>query len=281
MNREKLEWLEPVDVGETAGLSVPGDRFRVDGVEFQCLLGPAQSTPEKFFIRKSRALAEEYLEVLDHFQDARIVELGIAEGGSFALASIFNDPAKLVGVEIAAERVSALDQLIARRGLGDRARPYYGIDQADGTRLREIVAAEFDDEPLDLVIDDASHRLAETRSSFETLFPLLRPGGLFLIEDWNHQHLLSLALANALSGPDPDPELEANFRRGLASGPPEAPLSRLAIEFVLAQAESQDYISRVSVGHHFLGVRRGHGSLDAGEFRLSDLYTDHVGLLPG
>ena len=42
---------------------------------------------------------------------------------------------------------------------------------------------EFDGR-LDLVIDDASHELHATKASFETLFPLLRSGGWYIIEDW-------------------------------------------------------------------------------------------------
>jgi hypothetical protein len=41
---------------------------------------------------------------------------------------------------------------------------------------------------LDFVIDDASHTYEHTRRSFEILFPLLRPGGLYLIEDWAWAH---------------------------------------------------------------------------------------------
>jgi predicted methyltransferase len=60
---------------------------------------------------------------------------------------------------------------------------YWGANQGNSTRLREIVHTEFQ-ESLDLVIDDASHMYALTKKSFETLFPLLRPGGLYIIEDW-------------------------------------------------------------------------------------------------
>jgi hypothetical protein len=35
------------------------------------------------------------------------------------------------------------------------------------------------------VIDDGSHLLEETTRSFGTLFPRLRPGGLYVLEDWN------------------------------------------------------------------------------------------------
>jgi hypothetical protein len=49
------------------------------------------------------------------------------------------------------------------------------------------VAHEFS-APLDLVIDDASHIYGPTKASFQALFPLLRPGGLYLIEDWAWAH---------------------------------------------------------------------------------------------
>ena len=35
------------------------------------------------------------------------------------------------------------------------------------------------------MIDDGSHLLEETRACFETLFPRLRKGGLYMLEDWN------------------------------------------------------------------------------------------------
>lgn len=57
-------------------------------------------------------------------------------------------------------------------------RPYYGVNQADTVALERIVADEFQGQPLDLVIDDASHMLEETRVSFNCLFPKLRAGGL-------------------------------------------------------------------------------------------------------
>jgi predicted O-methyltransferase YrrM len=94
-------------------------------------------------------------------------------------------PERFVAIELNDRRVGALDALIERRSLQDSVRPVYGVDQADRARLAAIAADEFGGQPLDLVIDDASHRLDETRASFECLFPLLRPGGRFVIEDWN------------------------------------------------------------------------------------------------
>ena len=53
--------------------------------------------------------------------------------------------------------------------------------------MRHIVLGELANE-LDLVVDDASHAYEETKTSFEVLFPLLRPGGIYVIEDWSWAH---------------------------------------------------------------------------------------------
>jgi hypothetical protein len=34
-------------------------------------------------------------------------------------------------------------------------------------------------------VDDASHFYEQTKTTFETVFPMLRPGGIYLIEDWS------------------------------------------------------------------------------------------------
>ena len=47
---------------------------------------------------------------------------------------------------------------------------------------------EFALEGENFVIDDASHTYEETRASFEFLFPLLSPGGIYVIEDWSWAH---------------------------------------------------------------------------------------------
>lgn len=278
--RDALTWLAPIRAPDTE-LFDSIARFRIGEIEFHCSCderASARSEPGHFFIRKDRRSVEEYLDVLDGFANGNIVELGIAEGGSVSLIALVAAPRKLVGLELDEKRVPALDQLIEGRGFTDRIRPYYGVDQADRARVRAIVDDEFGNRQLDLVVDDASHRLEETRASFETLFPRLRPGGLFLIEDWNHQHLWNRALAAALA--DPDSPLHGEVERSLAAGVVEAPLTRLIIELLLAQAESDEQLSSVTAGLHWVAVRRAGGRLDPATFRLSDLITDHMGLLP-
>ncbi len=53
-----------------------------------------------------------------------------------------------------------------------------------------------------------------TRTSFEVLFPRLRPGGLFVIEDWNWQHLRAKGRQRAIDEPGSDSQVE--FQRRLS-----------------------------------------------------------------
>jgi predicted O-methyltransferase YrrM len=182
--------------------------LELDGVTFASSYR-TDGTPTAFHICKGVAAIHDLLELLAAFERPNIVELGVFGGGSTALLSLAARPRKLVSMELSAEPLPALAGFIEERGLGDVVRPYFGVDQADRERVTEILAVEFGDEPLDLVIDDASHLLGPTRVSFELLFPRVRPGGLYLIEDWNWKEQL-------LSGaPAPD-ELLAQFEAAIA-----------------------------------------------------------------
>jgi cephalosporin hydroxylase len=64
---------------------------------------------------------------------------------------------------------------------------HFSTSQSDRKILERIVRSELADEP-DLVVDDASHTYEQTKASFEILFPLLRPGGIYSIEDCNWVH---------------------------------------------------------------------------------------------
>jgi hypothetical protein len=110
----------------------------------------------------------------------------------------------------------------------------WGVDQADTARLVGFVGSTLTG-PLDLVIDDASHRYEPTRASFEALFPLIRPGGFYLIEDWAWAHW---------------PTLHAAFA-GLI------PLTRLVTECIEATGNEQSGVAGVTVAQGFAAIERG------------------------
>lgn len=157
--------------------SLAAQPLLVDGVEFRIApLGGFAITDHLVVVKPPDAI-DAYRRLLERFDHPRMVELGIAYGGSVGLFALLAQPTRLVGLELASKRVALLDDLIANRGLDDSVHLHYGVDQAHRERLAQIIAKEFGDQLLDLVIDDASHLYHETVATFEVLFPRLRPGG--------------------------------------------------------------------------------------------------------
>ncbi|MET4802769.1 glycosyltransferase [Bradyrhizobium sp. LB11.1] len=58
------------------------------------------------------------------------------------------------------------------------------VDQGDRGMLEQLAAKE---KPLDIIIDDGSHASAHQHLTLGVLFPSLRPGGMFVIEDLDWQ----------------------------------------------------------------------------------------------
>jgi predicted O-methyltransferase YrrM len=246
------------------------------------------STPERFFIVKQPPHRDAFIEMCRSVRGGRLVELGIAEGGSTVLAALAAEPSALLAVDIEPEPLAALEEFIAVRDLGARVHTRYGIDQGDRDQLTSTVDATIGTAPLDLVVDDASHALDATRTSFEVLFPRLAPGGLYAIEDWNSDHAFREALMEHYS--TASTEERAKLARSVRdaatnpdapAGPARRPLLDLAVELVLARARgAEDAIAEVAVNRYWLMVRRGPAVLDGTTFRLADVAHDHFGYLP-
>lgn len=255
--------------------------LRLGGHDFHCGYPLADLPEDHLPVEKPRELVEQYIAIIEELRPARIVELGIRLGGSTALLSELARPEKLVSVEIAPVLPPRLSRYLERSGRGDTVRPHCGVDQADRARIAEIIAEEFQGEPLDLVIDDASHYYEETEASFEVIFPHVRPGGLFIIEDWRWEHVVSDGMVAALQ--DSSAERRAHMARAVeqavASGPRRSPVTRLVIALLLARASSGDAVEEISAGSNWVVVRRGPGALEPGSFRVADLFDDHFNLL--
>jgi predicted O-methyltransferase YrrM len=144
-----------------------------------------ESTPDQFVLIKERRLVES---ALDHFPGSveRIVEFGIFKGGSVALFEELYSPERFVGVDLAKrDSAAALDEYLHRRSATDRVKLYYGTDQGDRQALETIAKENFGEgRSIDLVIDDGAHRYWPCKTSLEVFLPLLRPGGVYVLEDW-------------------------------------------------------------------------------------------------
>ncbi|MCB0978650.1 MAG: class I SAM-dependent methyltransferase [Acidimicrobiales bacterium] len=221
-----------------------------------------------------------YREMLREHSGGFFVELGIAEGGSSALALLDAASRRFLAYELEANRLAALDEFVDSRGLGDVFTAHYGVDQGDRETLSRLVSGDVGDDRIDVVFDDASHILGPTRTSFEVLFPRLRPGGLFVIEDWCLDvrfHAEMVAVFKAMS---PEERIAA-FQEQAVTGrevKAERPLMDLAIELLLVQGGYPDVVSGVRFSEHGVVVERGPRPLDD-EFRVADFVHDTPGYL--
>jgi hypothetical protein len=120
---------------------------------------------------------EQYAHHFKKFRRKPIVLLEIGVGGyahdkggrSLTLWESYFSKAKIVGLDIE-------DKCDLSRG---RVKVYQG-SQIDKKILREIVN---DYGEFDIIIDDGSHLNSHQISTFEILFPHLRKGGIYVVED--------------------------------------------------------------------------------------------------
>ena len=160
------------------GFSLGDETFRV--VKFGM---NHDETDGAHIIFKPRWMIQRYEALIKSLKPAHMVELGIYKGGSTVLFHELAQPKKLTAVEIEQTSLPTLERYI--EGLPSNSlKVCFGINQADKSRLVAAVEQEHGGTALDLVIDDASHYLEETTQSFNALFPLLRDGGVYVIEDW-------------------------------------------------------------------------------------------------
>jgi predicted O-methyltransferase YrrM len=280
-----------MSVGGSGGTAEAGDGWSlgdevvsVDGVEFRLgYHGGSSST--RFSLIKPLALLERYRAVDPPISGSRVLELGIAEGGSTAWMALEFQPELLISVDISDQPVAALDALIRERDLSNAVRPRWGVDQADRDLLHRVLDRELDGAPLDLVFDDASHRYEPTRASFEALFPLLRPGGLYVIEDWSWELREAEIVRSYFTDPAaPDPNERREQLVDAIADPsrwqtPARSMSHLAIEFEILCVLSSDVVASVELNQHWIMLRRGVADLDPATFSLDAIVHDDLHLL--
>jgi predicted O-methyltransferase YrrM len=258
------------------------DAFTVGDIAFrtQDLWGPLAYPPrqDEFVVFKPNHLAQRYADLIEEIRPENVFELGIFNGGSTVLLSTLTEAKKLVAVDISPQATPAFARWAELHA--ERVTVGFGVDQADQPTLRKLVADEFGDELLDLVVDDASHLLGPSRASFDVLFPRLRPGGLYVIEDWTIRHEMEKALLNPEERAfwDSVPAAKSEHLNALITEPP---LSLLLFEASLSVAFS-GVIDDVTIRREWAVVRRGEDPVDPDTFRIDDYVTPEArGFLNG
>lgn len=247
------------------------DRLEVDGVPFWLMEGPQTSerSTTGLHLHKTRPLLEDITAIVEDLAPKRIFELGIYQGGSVALLKLLTNAQRHVAIDIETQ-VPELESWLAEHDPTRTVRTYYGVDQSDSDRLRSIVDRDFDGQPLDLVIDDASHRFEETRVSFNTLFPYLREGGLYIVEDWSWVHLYESAIRAApgfVDDSDQPPDDSPTAAELAAPSP-----ARLLIEQLIACAGPLGIVEELRVDRYLAVIRRGSAELDPRTFDVGSCY---------
>jgi len=100
-----------------------------------------------------------------------IVEFGVFHGGSLEMwRNYFGPRARIIGVDID-ERCRDLTGPGVEVVIGDQADPDF---------LRALVARVG---PIDVVIEDGGHTMEQQLTTFRELWPAVRDGGVYLVED--------------------------------------------------------------------------------------------------
>jgi SAM-dependent methyltransferase len=99
------------------------------------------------------------------------LEIGIERGKSLRMWEEYFPSARISAIDINEKCL---------RYQSERSRVFIG-DQADRDFLLQVVDASGGH--FDVIIDDGGHYVDQQLTSFRVLFPVLRPGGIYVIED--------------------------------------------------------------------------------------------------
>jgi hypothetical protein len=103
-------------------------------------------------------------------QPLTILEVGVFNGASLRTWREYFPNARIIGADIAPH---------ARRLRGDGIE----IEYMDQSNLEDLIRVAAKHQPFDIIIEDGSHLWEHQKTSLKTLFPFLRAGGLYIVED--------------------------------------------------------------------------------------------------
>ena len=109
--------------------------------------------------------------LFEHCRNAgNVVEIGVQDGSSVLMWSDYFQIATITGVDI---NITAKAKALA---MGKNIR----LIEGDATDIEMVDKLP---KKIDILIDDGSHRLKDQCSALSLLWPLIRPGGWYCIED--------------------------------------------------------------------------------------------------
>jgi hypothetical protein len=160
--------------------AIRANTFLLPSERAEELAGHASGDLERLFYETRGVVAHKWLHYLPIYQryfeayrgkPVRMLEIGVSLGGSLDMwRRYFGPEAVIFGIDIDP----------ACRGVVTAPNQVRIGSQADPAFLDAVIAEM--GQP-DIILDDGSHVAEHQRISFEALFPQLRDGGLYVIED--------------------------------------------------------------------------------------------------
>lgn len=103
-------------------------------------------------------------------KDIKILEIGVQGGGSLQIwKKYFGENSRIFGIDIDPSSFYSEERI--EIFIGDQENVSFL------TEVKEKIGM------VDIIIDDGGHTMNQQKVSFNTLFPILKDGGLYLIED--------------------------------------------------------------------------------------------------
>jgi SAM-dependent methyltransferase len=209
-------------------------------------IGIVQADYPEFIIMKDRVNIDDYLRVFSTNAGPwnRVLELGVMKGGSCVFFNELLKPQHHLAVDIYQHKMGLDGFANDVEASGRKFEAHFDVSQSDVSKICQLFeemsgsTAEFD-----FIVDDASHSYDLSRQSFNGLFPKVRPGGIYAIEDWGWAHW-----GGRFSDPD-HPEFNSPA------------LSNLVVDTVLAATGASNAITRVLVCPNVAFVTRGPADL--------------------
>ena len=180
------------------------------------------------------------------------MEIGLASGASVATWKSYFRKAKIIGVDNNPKCAAFADDRVTIE-----------IGSQDDPEFLEYVCAKF---PPTIVVDDGSHQADHIMTSFKTIFPKLRPGGLYVIEDISI-HFGPNASSFKGSAPEWTTDYFLRLAKSVIARSPQDEVEQNPVRPILADVDSVDfYRSAVT-------IRKSGPPLDvAAALRFADRY---------
>jgi hypothetical protein len=150
-----------------------------------------------------------YEKYLSHLKDQPItfLEIGFWHGDSARMWDEYFSKAQLHFIDIDKVAFNYMHGLSARSTL-------HIADQGNRQDLQNFIAKT--NTSFDVILDDGGHHMHQQILSFQILFPLIKPGGLYIIEDLHTSYWSDWGSYGSIGNPRNGPGTAINFLLDLA-----------------------------------------------------------------